>query len=357
MPLMPPKNTYKTSGVFSGKKISLNELVIFCRKVFYMLNAGLRIEEALLTLQKQKFSAGLNLAISQLYTGILVGESLQASLQKTNFFPPFVAAYVAIGEETAELAQVFEKLADYYEERAKTRKEVVSALVYPCTVMLMMLGVVVLAMVTVLPGYARIFEASDITLPVITEYLMRLSAFFVRNGLVIFIITVAVILLTLLFARSKEGANVLAVISLKIPILRKGINYNFAQALSLMLNSGILVSDAVPLCANIMGNTVVKENLYSAHALMVSGNDFSVAMKKMPYIDTMLTDLAQIGEETGELPTLMKKCSEYIATDYKDSLKRLTKLIEPMLTIAMGVLLALLMLAVVLPTFELATVM
>jgi len=278
-------------------------------------------------------------------------------LQKTNFFPPFVAAYVAIGEETAELAQVFEKLADYYEERAKTRKEIVSALVYPCTVMLMMLGVVVLAMVTVLPGYARIFETSDITLPVITEFLMRLSAFFVSNGLIIFITAMAIILLTLLFARSKEGANVLAAISLKIPILRKGINYNFVQALSLMLNSGILVSDAVPLCANVMGNIIVKKDLHSAHAQMVSGNDFSAAMKKMQYIDVILTDLAHIGEKTGELPTLMQKCSEYMAADYKDNLKRLTKLVEPMLTIAMGVLLALLMLAVVLPTFELATVM
>ena len=339
------------------RKIPIADLALFCRKAAYLLGAGLTIKAALPILQGQSLGAALNIVIPQVHKNVIKGASLSDALKTATVFPNFMIGYVAIGEKTAQLANVCEKLADYYEQQDQTKKELFAALMYPITVILMMIGVIVLAMATVLPGYASIFDASDIALPAITEILLNASAFLAGNrflllgGLVAFIITLAV------FVRSGTGKELVSRGQLKIPLLRLGINFHLAQSLSLLLTSGIRVSDAMPLCVNLIDSICVKKDLNELSQNLADGMEFSSSLSRIPYIDPLLRDLASVGEKTGELPQTMEKCHRYFAANYMHSIKRLNKLIEPVITLTMGVLLTLLMLAVVLPTFELATAM
>jgi len=338
-------------------KVSIAQLALFCSNAAYLFGAGLPVKAVLSILQGQNLGPSLNSAVSQIHTHVMKGAGFSYALQREGIFPAFMVGYIAIGEKTAQLANVCEKLADYYEQRSQTRKELFAALMYPMTVLVMMLGVIMLAMATVLPGYADIFAASDIALPGVTEILLAWSAFMISNALSIFGGIFVVVVLFLLFCRSKQGRLTVAQVVLKIPILRLGINFHLSQALSLLLASGIKISDAVPLCIDLVDNICVKQDLLRLSQNMAQGMAFSVALAKIQYVYPIFCDLANVGEKSGDLPATMDKCNSYFASSYKHNISRLNKLVEPLITLFMGAMLAFLMLAVVLPTFQLATVM
>jgi len=221
----------------------------------------------------------------------------------------------------------------------------------------MMLMVVVFAVAFVLPGYAQIFAASNAPLPLITTALLRVSNFLASNGIFIFAGILAAAIVLILFLRSNNGRDILDDAKLKIPLLRQGVNLHFVQALSLILSAGINISPAISLCEEIAENTKVKKDLLQLLAKLNTGEPFWVSLEQIPYIDPLLADLARVGEETGSLAQTMKKCHSYFDANYRHTIRRLNKLIEPIITIIIGILLAIIMLAIVLPTFELATAM
>jgi len=345
--------------IFRNRKrsVPIKDLALFCRKLTYLLAAGLPIKAALPILQGKSLGLTLGAVLPQVHKRVMKGDSFSDALKLEGVFPEFMIGYIAIGEKTAQLAKVCGKLADYYEQQAKTRQALFAALMYPTAVLLMMFGVIVLAMVTVLPGYARIFEASNIALPVITAMLLDASAFLTENiillsgGFLIAIITIGI------FIGSKPGKDLISGAELNISILRQAVNLHLTQALSLLLASGIRLSEAVLLCMGLTDNVRVKRDLQELSKNLSEGLGFSDSLDAIPYIDPLLRDLARVGEKTGDLAQSMERCLDYFVADYKHNITRANKLIEPIITLVMGILIALVMLAVVLPTFELATVM
>jgi len=370
MPIIPSKNVNKERNIsiwqtsmsdiiFSrGKgKIPLIDLALFCRKLSYLLSSGLPIKTVLPILQGKSLGVTLNVVIPQVHKRVMRGDSFSDALGQEGSFPDFMLGYIAIGEKTGQLSKACEKLADYYEYQAKTRRELIATLVYPIAVLIMMISVIVLAMVTVLPGYARIFEASSIPLPRVTALLLDISAYLARHIIPLVLGIVAIIIFTIIFIKSPAGKSSFALMELKIPILRQAVNLHLTQALSLLLNSGIKLSEAVLLCMGLIGNIRIKRDMEELSSKLSGGMGFSEALENITYIDPLFHDMARVGEQTGELSQSIERCLNYFTADYRHSISRLNKLIEPVITLVMGVLIALVMLAVVLPTFELATVM
>ena len=335
----------------------LESISLFCRSGAYLLDAGLTVKAALATLMGQNFGPAIGGVLGKVHTQVLEGADLATALEEAKVFPPFMVGYVAIGERTAQLAKAFAKLADHYEAQALTRKALLGALAYPAMVMVMMLAVVVLSMVTVLPGYANIFAASHVALPRITQILLGVSEFMGLHVWGILGGLVGIVGVVFGFLCSKKGRVALANLALKIPFFRLGVNFHIVQGLDILLASGMSISEAVPLCIGLVGNISVKKDLANLAATMAGGEAFAKAIFQVPYIHPVVKDLASVGEATGNLPATMEKCHHYFAASYRHSIQRLHRLVQPMTTIVMGVLLALLMLAVVLPTFELASIM
>jgi type IV pilus assembly protein PilC len=266
-----------------------------------------------------------------------------------------MCGYIAIGERTANLPQVCLRLADYFETRAAAREELSSALMYPIIVSVMMLGVVLLAVSFVLPGYAGIFEASGVRLPAITAALLSAAEFFSQNTIAIFFIGFILILTMSIFFRTKKGRFFSAWFKLKIPILRKNINYNFVQALSLLLSSGLSVSEAIPVCSEISDNPILRKDLMRLSISVNSGVPFWQALAEIPYINPLIISLSRIGESTGALSQTIHKCNVYLEESFRREIRHLNKLLSPLLTLILGGLLAIVLLAIIVPTFELAT--
>ena len=337
-------------------KASFRELAVFSRKMSFLLGAGIPIKTALTIVSDQLPSRGLRGLLPGLSARVIQGESFSAAIKATGAFPAFFHGFAIIGEATATLPQTMEKLADFYDDRAQTKDELTAALVYPIAVTIMMLGVMVLAVTFVLPGYSRIFDTTGATLPLLTRGLMRISEFMTANALFVAVSIFTLPILLFMFAGSKHGHGIIAGLELRIPLARQGINYRLTQALHMLLSAGLPVSRALPLAEGVMDNVQVQRDLGKISAQMDVGKPFWEALGEVKYIDPLLVGLARVGEETGRMTQTMEKCQDYYSQAYKRAIRRLNKLIEPIITLVLGVGLGVIMLAIILPTFELATV-
>jgi len=250
-----------------------------------------------------------------------------------------------------------EQLADFYETQAETRDELTAALVYPVAVTIMMLGVIVLAVTFVLPGYSRIFDTSGVELPAMTRGLLRVSEFMAARFIVIMIGFFTIFLGVLFFAQSDKGRRIFDGLYLRFSITRLGVNFRLTQSLHLLLLAGLPVSQALPFTETVMDNVKVQADLARISAQLKMGKPFWETMTKVGYIDPLLTGLSRVGEEAGRLPQTIEKCQAYYAQAYRRAIKRLNKLVEPIITLILGLGLGVIMLAIILPTFELAMVM
>ena len=338
-------------------KAPYKELSVFSRKLSFLLGAGIPIRTALTIVSEQLPGRGIRRLLPGITIKVEQGESYSSAIRGTGAFTDFFCGFVAIGEATATLPQVMEQLADYYDDRAQTRDELTAALVYPVAVSIMMLGVIILAITFVLPGYSSIFAATDTPLPALTYGLIRLSEFFVANTVVVAVVFFTLPFITLIAARSKRGREVVAALEIRIPLARLGINFRLTQALHMLLLAGLPVSHALPMVEDVMHNIRVRRDLSKISAQMGAGKPFWENLSEVKYIDPLLVGMARVGEETGSMPQTMAKSQNYYSREYKQSIRRLNKLVEPIITLVLGVGLGIIMLAIILPTFELATVM
>jgi type IV pilus assembly protein PilC len=350
-----PKKTSKSlwQTRIGGKKIPLRDLAVFCRKTAFLLDSGLQIKEAIPILCEQT-SGALGNVLPKIHSDILQGESFSHAL-KTAGASVFMCGYVKIGERTARLPEVCSRLADFHEAQAQTEEELHATMIYPAAVATMMLCVIVMAVTFVLPGYSQIFDASGVALPQFTSILLRASDFLSRNIFFVLVVIFFVVASGGFFFRGEKGRALSARLKLKIPILKQRLNCDLTQALSMLLASGLSVSDALPMCADMTNSPIVRRDLSNLSAKVNSGAAFWRALQEISYINPLLVELARVGEETGNLPRAMEKCSAYFEASYRHALRRLNKLVEPAITLILGVVLAAIMLAIILPTFELAT--
>jgi len=337
-------------------KIPYKELSIFSRKLSFLLGSGIPIVTALAIVSEQLPGRILRRLIPGLAAKVEQGESFSGALRAARAFPDFFCGFVAIGESTATLPQVTQQLADLYDDRAQSRDELTAALAYPIIVSIMMLGVIILAITFVLPGYSSIFAATDTPLPTLTYGLIRFSNFIINNSALV-IVSLAVLPVAMyMFLQSGYGREMLATIELFMPFARLGVNFRLTQALSLLLSAGLPVSQALPFTEDIMNNVHVKRDISKISAQMGAGKPFWENLRQVKYIDPLLVGMVRVGEETGSLPATMEKSQAFYSREYRQALRRLNKLVEPIITLVLGVGLGVIMLAVILPTFELATV-
>ncbi|MCL2571300.1 MAG: type II secretion system F family protein [Defluviitaleaceae bacterium] len=335
----------------------IKEISVFCRKLSFLLGAGIPIKSALSIVSEQLPGRGLRRLMPKLNARVQQGQSFSDAIAALGAFPSFFCGFVSIGEATAKLPQVMEQLADFYDEQAKIKDGLTAALVYPIAVAFMMLGVIILAITFVLPGYSRIFAASGAPLPALTRGLMSMSEFLIHNATLVIIFTIVTFIMAIIFATSKPGRGIIAQLALQFPITRQGINYKLTQGLHLLLSAGLPISQALPLTEDVMGNIQVKKDIANISAVLKTGKPFWVALSEVKYMDPLLVGLARVGEETGHMSQTIDKCQSYYANSYKQAIKRLNKLVEPVITLVLGIGLGIIMLAVILPTFELATIL
>lgn len=326
-----------------------------CRQMSFMLDAGvgLRVVMTVLTetSSKRKSDNKQHKALRSTLEGIMRGESLSRALEEANYFPDFMCNMCRIGELGDNLPKVMSLLADYYEETAKNRSEIKSALIYPAIVASMMLIMIVVAVLYVLPNYAMMFEATDIQLPTLTLVLLGISSVIMTRWWLVLPIVFLIIMVPITVVRTETGRHWYEFVLLQIPVYRQMVSLNIVQALSLLLQSGQPLSDGMLAVSGVIPNKRVAHDILMISAGLQEGASFWSLLAEVPYIDHVIVSMARVGDETGNMALIFEHASYYSQYRFKEMSKRLNKTVEPVVILVLGLILGLVMLSIILPTF------
>lgn len=338
-------------------------LATLCHQMAFMLKAGITLKTTMSVLadNPKSYSRRMRFCLSEIGAGIIRGESLSYAMESTGFFPHFMCSMTRIGEMSNNLPQVMELLAGYYEEMSQTRDEIKSALLYPAIVTCMLLAMIIAAVLFVLPNYALVFEISEVPLPVLTQVLLNISDVMItRWWLVMPIITILAATPSII-VRTPKGRNWFEYILLYMPpvstLYRQMVNLHIVQAMALLLQSRQPLVNAVIAVSAIIPNKRVSRDLQQVALGLQEGMPFWVLLERVPYMDSVVIDMARVGEETGNMEQVFEHASAYSRHQFRQMSKRLNKLVEPVITLVLGLVLGLVMLAIILPTFAMTELM
>jgi len=327
-----------------------------CRQISFMLGAGVTLKVVMTVLiDNPAKNRRLQTSLRNVLNGIMGGASLSRVLEETRYFPVFMCNMCRIGEISDDLPRVMELLADYYEEMARNKDEIKSALLYPAVVAVMMLVMILVAVLYVLPHYALVFAVSEVPLPFLTQGLLGVSNVLMTRWWLVLPGIAIVLMAPIAIVRTPAGRSRFEWGLLNVPLIsmvyRQIINLHIVQAMALLLQSGQPLADAVLAVSEVISNKQVSNDLEQVAAGLQEGAAFWTLLMDINYMDATVISMARVGEETGNMAKAFSHADTYSRHQFRQMTKRLNKLVEPVITLALGLVLAVVMLSIILPTF------
>ncbi len=351
------KKVFKALHIFGYRSYTSRDLMIFCRQLATMLQAGIAILQCLRILSGQKEIASLQKQIEKAALEVERGESLSTALQgEGNNFPPIMISMVKAGEASGRLDVIMEKTADHFEKQHDFAEKIRSAALYPAFIILVSLAVLVVMVVFVLPQFAGIFEAMGMEMPLHTRLLLVFAAFFSRNLLLLtaaFIFTVTGVLH---ISKTEKGRRKIDRLRLQLPFIGKiyiqTIAARFSRAMSALLASGIGLHSALKLTDQVLGNMVLSSAMANMGEALNQGESLAGAMQKEKYFPTLLTEMVRVGEETGALEHTLDSTALYYEKEVAYVIDRLGTILEPALLLIVGSFIGLLVFSMLAPMYQ-----
>lgn len=348
----------KDLDISIGKKVSSKELAIFCRQFSSIINAGVTIIGALEMLYEQSENKYLSAAIRDVQTAVEKGDSLADGLRmQPKVFPEILVNMVEAGEASGSLDVALDRLSEHFEKSNTLSSTVKNAMIYPIVVVVVAICVVIVMMVKVVPTFLDMFEQVDGELPALTKAVVAVSNFLTRHGLLIAIILALLVTLFMLYKQSDKGRYQLSALVLKLPLfgklVRKSVSATFTRTLSTLLASGISLIDAVEITARVVENEVFKEALLQAKDEVERGVALSEPLENSGQFPPMVFRMIRIGEETGNMESMLDKVADFYEDDVQNATKAMTTILEPVIIVVLAVLVGTIMLAVLSPMFTL----
>ncbi len=322
-------------------KVSVSEKVILTKNLSGMLKAGLALARALSVLKKQTKNPTLAKILTSLSTDINSGETLSVGLSKfPNIFSKLFVSMTKAGEESGNLAGALNDVGLNLEKSHTLTKKIRGALIYPGVIMSAMVVIGVLMFAFVVPTLANTFKELGVVLPLSTRILIALGNFFSNNLLLTFAIIFAIVGGLYLLLRAQFMKKCIDFVVLKIPIvgnLAKELNTaRTARTLSSLLSSGVSIVRAVEITQDVVQNVYYKKVLEQAKASIEKGAPFSEAFEASALYPVMMSEMVQVGEETGNLADMLLQIALFYEEEIENKTKNLSTIIEPVLMVFIG---------------------
>lgn len=351
---------YRVNAAFVNfGKVKMQEKATFFRLLAVMVDAGIPIINALNTLADQnKKNQKFKKIIDDMATKIEAGESLSGSME--NYKKTFNESEIGMirsGEVSGHLNDILRDLAKEVEKSAKTISKVKSALTYPIVVLVILFLVLVLMMIFVIPNIQNLFEQTGAELPGITKFVIGMSSFMQTNIIQIFVgIGVFIGILTL-WKKTKSGKTQWDTFMLHVPItgplMQKAILAQFSRTLGNLLGSGVSIVQSLMIISNATQNDVYKKKIKFAADDIKAGIPLADALRGTKYFPAMLVNMIDTGEQTAQLETVTKKVANFYDEQVDMAVKGLTKIIEPIIMVFVGLAVGGLVAAIMLPILTL----
>lgn len=339
-------------------RISTNDLAIITRQFATLLGSGLTVEETLTALVNQAEGYQVKAVLSGIRAQVVEGRSLaEAVAAYPRSFPEIYQASVAAGEQSGHLAVVLERLADFVESRQELKQRVSIALIYPVILTVVSVLIVVGLLTYVVPRVVEVFENSGQALPWLTQMLIAVGDFLQQYGLwILGLATLGGIALALLF-RLDKPRYLLHEAFLRTPGLRRlsrGLNTaRMARTLAIMQTSGVPLLTSMRAAEGVLSNVVLKANLREAAGEVSEGVSIHRALGRHGHFPPLLIQMVASGESSGQLGEMLEKSASVMERELESRVAVLVGLFEPFMILLMGGVVLVIVLAILLPIFDL----
>ena len=350
----------REQGVSTGgrKKLNNMELAVITRQFATLLDSGLTIEDSLSGLIEQAESHKVKAVLSGVRAQVVEGRSLADGLRMfPRAFPELYIASVSAGEQTGHLGEVLERLAEYTEAKQGLQQRLGIALVYPILLTLVSISIIIGLMTYVVPQVVRVFEDNDQALPALTKILISISEFLQENGLVMLVLLLgALIILTIVlrFDGPKYAFHKLILALPGISRLSRSLNTSrMARTLSILIGSGVPLISALRSSAEVVLNRVLKKHLQQATEEVEQGASINRALQRRNSFPPLFTQMVASGESSGRLGEMLEKSASALEREAESRISVVVSLFEPFMILLMGIVVLIIVLAILLPIFDL----
>lgn len=339
------------------QKISKREIAIFTRQLATLLGAGVSLIDSLSSLVEQLQDKALKRVIADVRERVREGSSLSAALSKyPKTFSPLYVNMVRAGEESGALGKILCRLADYAEDEVAFRNRLRAALAYPFFMVLIGAGVLFFLFSFVIPVVTRVFAEMDRALPLLTLILISLSDFLRAFWWVVLLSLGAIFGIGKWFLNKERGRLLGDRLKLRVPILgnlfRDIVVARFSRTLATLVGAQSSILSSMNIVKDVVGNAVFSRALETARDEIREGGNITNPLRKSGLFPPLVIRMISAGEESGNLEEMLSKIAEAYDDEIQTKVSTLTSLLEPLIILAMGLVVGFVVLAVLLPIFE-----
>lgn len=342
--------------------VPMKDKVVFMRQMATMVGAGLPLSRSLEIMTQQTANPLFKRVLKNVLESVQSGKTLADSFRREEeVFDNITINLIEAGEESGNLEIVLEKLATELEEKDALTSKIKSAMIYPAIILVIIVGVILLMMFVLVPAMADIYDDFDAELPFITTFLMNMSDFFINYWWALIVGGLVIFIGGKFYLDSPGGKRTFDKLILKIPVIGEIVAKmqisQFTRILSLLLGSGLSIIKAIELTADSLSNTMFKETLMDAKNEVEKGGPLAIPIARSEYYPLLVSSMVAVGEETGEMDTVLAKVAQYYKDEVDTATGNLSTILEPVFLVVMGVAIGFIALGVYMPMFQLSAVM
>ncbi len=351
------KVSWSALSSFFLQRIKTDDIYVLTRQLATLLGAGIPLVPALNGLIEQSRNKALQTILAQVREKVNEGEPLSTALNiYPRIFSPMYVNMVRAGESSGTLHLVLEQLADFGERQQAISSRIKAAMLYP--IFMAVVGTLILTFLIayIVPSITSVFAGAEQTLPLATIFLIKTSAFLRSYGWLLFLIIAAILIGLHQGLQTPAGRQKRDELLLKIPFLsdlaRKRAAARFSRSLANLLHAGVPIINAISIVANIMDNVVLARIVQGASVELEKGESLGKYFRGKPYFPPMLAQMISVGEQSGALDSLLNKAADNYEREVETKTQAFTSLVEPVMILLMGVVVAFIVLSILLPIFE-----
>jgi len=352
-------NFLRRIGLDSEKELKTKDLIFWLTQVSTYLKAGLTLNDTIKIMTKQ---VEKDLTKNKLYRSIsyelTLGESFSSALENQGkVFPRLLINMIKSAEATGDLVTTLDDMANYYTEIDKTRKEMISAIIYPTILLVFALAVMTFIMVYVIPEFIKVYDQAGIRVSGFTLSIINLSKYITTNiSSIVLISLIIIIVMLFLYQKSKSFRKTIQTIGMKVPFFGNIIIYHeltlFTKTFSSLLKNSVYITSSMEILTNITNNEVYKEIIANTLSNLAKGENISNSFKGNWAFPTVAYHMLVTGENTGQLGLMMEKVSEHYQQLHKSMVDQLKSLIEPAMILIVAGIVGVILLSIITPMFD-----
>ena len=341
-----------------SNKIKNDTLAFLLTQLATYIKAGIPLVDSVRILSKQTTKVNQKRILDKVVFELVMGEKFSIALEKQkNVFPKLLINMVKTAEMTGDLAGTLEEMADYYTQTEKTRKQMISALIYPAVIFVFAIAALVFIIMYVVPKFVDMFKQNDAKLPGITTFIINVSNFLTNNWIIIAVVLIVVLIVyRYLFKNIKAFRKFMQTIFMKLPVIGNVIIYNevtnLTRTFSSLLNHNVFITDSMEILSTISTNEIYKEIINRTLIGLSKGNKISETFKGEWAFPVVAYEMLVTGENTGQLALMMEKVADHYQSLHENAVGTIKSLIEPMVIVFLAAGVGFIVLSIVIPMFE-----